>query len=199
MIYEEYINSDLWKIRRERILLRDGYQCRMCGSGKQLRVHHIRYPAIYGTEPDEDLVTLCDACHRKVHMNDVQGTLRGWAEQIKHRDFIYGGSENMCSLTTLKNSQKDYAEEHKCIINGGSMDVQAALGAAHRKVVVALYEHGFTPDQIYLITPLSKEVIEKYIDNPYVPIKSRLLSETDLIAAASAYVDSVIERRTNEH
>ena len=60
---------------REAVLARDGEKCRACGAGKpegsRLPVHH-RLP---GVHREEMLVTLCAACHTRVHRRLRQ---RGW-------------------------------------------------------------------------------------------------------------------------
>ena len=68
-LYYPYLHSELWKnIRRKRIE-RDGFQCVMCGSAKNLNVHHITYDCLY-REDVTDLVTVCKKCHEKLHAND---------------------------------------------------------------------------------------------------------------------------------
>jgi hypothetical protein len=54
---------------RRRVLERDGYRCRMagCGSTRHLCIHHRVPLAFGGTDDVENLVTLCERCHRWVH------------------------------------------------------------------------------------------------------------------------------------
>ena len=69
--------------RREEVLVRDAYQCRVCGSADRIAVHH-RRP---GFDAAYDLITLCAGCHARVHkllsiriwLPDV--LLMLWAEQ----------------------------------------------------------------------------------------------------------------------
>lgn len=72
--YGEMLKDSRWREKREKILNRDGYKCRWCGSGENLQVHHkyySRYPNGVKVEPwnypDDALITLCDKCHKKVH------------------------------------------------------------------------------------------------------------------------------------
>ena len=68
--YKAYLRSPEWLHLRELALKRDGYTCRLCGTGINLRVHHINYEHI-GTELEfDDVVTLCNECHSKVHLKD---------------------------------------------------------------------------------------------------------------------------------
>ena len=69
-MYDEYMHSEDWLQKRMQRLQMDNFQCQICGTAKNLRVHHITYAHIRN-EPMEDLVTLCDECHRKVHENDI--------------------------------------------------------------------------------------------------------------------------------
>ncbi len=60
--YKTYIESKEWQDIRKRIFRRDNYKCQICGSCKNLQVHHITYENM-GQEKDADLVTLCEKCH----------------------------------------------------------------------------------------------------------------------------------------
>ena len=61
-----YLKSKEWKEKRKKVLQRDNYRCKKCGSKTNLHIHHISYKNI-GKEPLDDLVTLCDNCHKKLH------------------------------------------------------------------------------------------------------------------------------------
>lgn len=56
-----------WKTLRAMRLQIDGYKCAQCGSAINLEVHHIRYPDAWGLENINDLITVCDSCHKKIH------------------------------------------------------------------------------------------------------------------------------------
>lgn len=73
--YSELLKSPLWKIKRERIMERDGHKCVNCGSSSSLVVHHKQYhffkkrnelanPWEYD---DKYLITLCSTCHQSGH------------------------------------------------------------------------------------------------------------------------------------
>ncbi len=64
--YEEYLESENWKIRSEFRKELDGYTCVLCGSIKSLEVHHRNYRNLY-REKLGDLITLCKNCHRNYH------------------------------------------------------------------------------------------------------------------------------------
>lgn len=65
--------SAAWKRKRSAILRRDGYRCRNCRrygrSREAVEVHHVKpvdeYPELAFS--DANLVSLCHACHNKMH------------------------------------------------------------------------------------------------------------------------------------
>lgn len=66
MHYKDYLESDHWKRLRKRKLYQSGNKCQLCGSKENLNVHHNTYEN-RGCEKDEDLVVLCNECHKKHH------------------------------------------------------------------------------------------------------------------------------------
>lgn len=81
--YYEYIHSEAWSKRRLEVLRRDRFRCQMCGTAKNLRVHHINYEHL-GTDAElDDLITLCDTCHKKVHEEDIRKKQAAKAEALK--------------------------------------------------------------------------------------------------------------------
>lgn len=70
--YSKQLSSDKWKKKREKILKRDKYSCRGCGSFESLHVHHIHYVAglMAWQVPNEFLITLCAKCHKFEHDNN---------------------------------------------------------------------------------------------------------------------------------
>lgn len=75
--YNEYLNSDEWKIRRDRVLKRDCYICQACLQRRATQVHHKTYENV-GCEPAFDLIAICSTCHEFLHhkentSNGVEG------------------------------------------------------------------------------------------------------------------------------
>ncbi len=64
-------NPRFWKIVRTTVLERDGWTCQGCRlvsfNGKSLHVHHRIHRKNGGTEELENLITLCDSCHKAEH------------------------------------------------------------------------------------------------------------------------------------
>ena len=58
--------------RRSAILHRDNYTCQCCGKKNcRLEVHHIKFRRDGGTDDEENLITLCEDCHKSVHAGTV--------------------------------------------------------------------------------------------------------------------------------
>ena len=64
--YEEYMQSEDWRIIRQDALERAGFRCDECESEENLEVHHKTYKNM-GNEKDEDLQVLCKECHDEKH------------------------------------------------------------------------------------------------------------------------------------
>ena len=59
--------------RRSAILHRDNYTCQCCGKKNcRLEVHHIKFRRDGGTDDEENLITLCEDCHKGVHAGTVE-------------------------------------------------------------------------------------------------------------------------------
>lgn len=99
--YRSALRSRKWSNVRDRVLKRDGWECTVCGSKKQLCVHHTFYYEEY-TEPYDyptsSLVTLCEKCHNdfhKYHETPIRGNNRGVGKNkppkpLKRKKYIGG-------------------------------------------------------------------------------------------------------------
>lgn len=63
--YNEYLRSDKWKTKRERVLKRDNYLCQACLLNQATQVHHSTYEHVFN-EPLFELFSVCDSCHEKL-------------------------------------------------------------------------------------------------------------------------------------
>lgn len=65
MDYQQYLDSDRWKEKRDRIIKKAGGKCRFCGK-PATAVHHETYKR-RGREKDVDLTAVCNHCHAMLH------------------------------------------------------------------------------------------------------------------------------------
>lgn len=65
--YYAYLRSPEWERKRDEVLARAGYRCEQCGAvSVYLQVHHLTYANLYH-EPLNDLLCLCETCHKERH------------------------------------------------------------------------------------------------------------------------------------
>lgn len=89
--YIEKLRDPHWQKKRLEVMSRDGFTCQLCGDTEHtLNVHHRRY--ILGRDPwdypDEDLITLCEACH------SLETEFAQARSQILNDQFVSGGFFN---------------------------------------------------------------------------------------------------------
>lgn len=51
----------------QQVVERHGWRCQSCGSMQQLQVHHKRFRSHSGGDSEENLITLCQDCHKLAH------------------------------------------------------------------------------------------------------------------------------------
>jgi 5-methylcytosine-specific restriction endonuclease McrA len=49
------------------VLERDGWRCQVCGSMQRLQVHHLKLRSQSGGDEEQNLITLCEECHTRIH------------------------------------------------------------------------------------------------------------------------------------
>jgi 5-methylcytosine-specific restriction endonuclease McrA len=54
---------------RQQVLRRDSWRCQFCGTTSTLEVHHKEFRSHSGHDSEENLITLCAACHREIHFS----------------------------------------------------------------------------------------------------------------------------------
>jgi 5-methylcytosine-specific restriction endonuclease McrA len=59
--------SNAYQLLSRRVLERDGWRCQGCGAMQQLQVHHKEFRSHSGCDSEDNLITLCDLCHKLVH------------------------------------------------------------------------------------------------------------------------------------
>jgi len=71
-----------WQTLRQLVLLRDKRRCRVCKSGTQVDVHHVRFRSVLGPDSMSNLASICRCCHAEIHLHkltlsgDANGTLK---------------------------------------------------------------------------------------------------------------------------
>ena len=58
--------TENWDVIRKRVYQRDGYRCVMCGKKGKLHAHHIVPVRISKDNSMNNLVSVCNKCHRKL-------------------------------------------------------------------------------------------------------------------------------------
>ncbi|HZR43760.1 MAG TPA: RNA-guided endonuclease IscB [Ktedonobacteraceae bacterium] len=109
-------------------LMRDSYACQYCGKQKvRLQAHHLIFKEQGGKDTLTNLLTLCEACHKKLHQGKIHLTVTGVSghlDQIAQRtmqgkSYLYttlGASTPLSTLfgyqtATLRNS-RDLPKAH---------------------------------------------------------------------------------------
>ncbi len=64
--YADYLKSEQWQQLRLKVLQRDGFRCQGCLAARATEVHHKTYSHAR-REFCFELISLCDACHRRLH------------------------------------------------------------------------------------------------------------------------------------
>ena len=91
-------------------LMRDGYTCRHCGKRNcRLEAHHVVYREHGGKDTLANLLTLCEACHEKVHAGTITLQVTGASgrlDQIAQRSmqgktYLYATLGATVPLTTV--------------------------------------------------------------------------------------------------
>jgi 5-methylcytosine-specific restriction endonuclease McrA len=61
------LDPALYEKLREQVLRRDSWRCQDCGVMSNLEIHHKQFRSHGGRDCEENLITLCPACHAAVH------------------------------------------------------------------------------------------------------------------------------------
>lgn len=77
----EYLSSKEWKLKRIQVKDRDNHSCKICGSTKDLHVHHMSGYDLIPNEPISCLITLCNVCHKAEH--DKIGYPKTYSDYMK--------------------------------------------------------------------------------------------------------------------
>jgi 5-methylcytosine-specific restriction endonuclease McrA len=61
------LDAEAYQQLCHRVLERDGWRCQVCGSMQSLHVHHKQFRNHSGDDSQDNLISLCDACHKLAH------------------------------------------------------------------------------------------------------------------------------------
>ena len=89
MTYGEKLKDPRWQKKRLEILERDDWTCQGCwATEKTLHVHHLAYTNNPWDAEAEDLMTLCDSCHDRLHKNkaDYQRVMAEFGASLDEND-----------------------------------------------------------------------------------------------------------------
>lgn len=65
--YKEYIQSEEWSLKRREALYIHGNYCNKCGVQNKLHIHHKTYSNLFSENVLNDLIPLCEVCHKLLH------------------------------------------------------------------------------------------------------------------------------------
>ena len=84
IFYEEYLQSDEWKKKRDLVLKRDNFLCQCCLEKPATEVHHHTYDQIF-KEYLFDLTSVCRECHARVHSKKIASVEAARAKGIPEK------------------------------------------------------------------------------------------------------------------
>jgi len=61
------LSSESYEQLCREVLQRDGWRCQACGSFTNLQIHHKEFRSRSGDDSEDNLITLCSACHNNTH------------------------------------------------------------------------------------------------------------------------------------
>ncbi|MGF1759648.1 RNA-guided endonuclease IscB [Photobacterium sagamiensis] len=82
--YQQGVQKDFYNTKAF-VLHRDNYKCksgRKCKHSNKLHVHHIHFRSQGGTDAPENLITLCETCHKDLHNGKFE--LKAKKSRTKH-------------------------------------------------------------------------------------------------------------------
>lgn len=145
---------------RQYVLYRDGYTCQCCGAhGKdvKLHVHHRETKKIGGNAPD-DLITLCETCHKKFHKGIITDSKFKKRGRQSTRDAAFMGIMRKTLMERLRQELNVPVVETKGYITKCTRETMLKLPKSHTNDALAIAQgrHGFGIDKITLVPQVNK-------------------------------------------
>ena len=145
--------------RREAILHRDNYTCQCCGKKScRLEVHHVKFKSNGGTDDEENLLTLCEDCHKGVHAGTVVLSKKPKkSKNLKHathmsiiRSYLLkkypNAIETLGFVTAENRNHLNLPKDHyidACVIASGGLEFKK-LDVVYRKRRVSIQDRVLT-------------------------------------------------------
>ena len=90
LIGKEYQQSEFeGRNTRAKVLWRDKYECQNCKSKDNLQTHHVKFRSNGGTDTLNNLITLCECCHKKIHNDNLVLNLK--TKSFKYPQYLMQG------------------------------------------------------------------------------------------------------------
>ena len=110
--YNEYINSDEWKQKREEIFKLKGRRCNICGTTFGLiDCHHLNYDHFKHEEENEyaDVIPLCRDCHTALHdfMKENEDVIKQLKSDLERLKDSFRAKYRYAIADTIYNRTKD--------------------------------------------------------------------------------------------
>ena len=150
--YQKGINYGFQNTRHA-VLARDNYKCQCCGKKNcGLQVHHIKFRSNGGSDDLENLITLCEDCHKAVHACKIEIKKQGRKKNIglsvatqmnilrcmlqieySEAEIVYGYQTNV--TRELMELSKSHINDSIAIASMGELDIDTQ-GQWYKKRVV---------------------------------------------------------------
>jgi hypothetical protein len=86
MNYADYLQSPVWDVLRKRAYQRANHKCELCAESAA-HVHHVKYPKNFSSDALDNLVVVCEGCHKKLHgIRDISVPEEIWQKAISQTD-----------------------------------------------------------------------------------------------------------------
>lgn len=150
---------------RQYVLKRDNYTCRICGcKDAKFHVHHIETRKTGGNAPD-NLITLCENCHEKLHKGAINPDVVGKRKLRSTRDAAFMGIMRKTLMRRLEDELYIPVVETMGYITKATRIEYLRLAKTHTSDALAIAQgkHGFginrlttikSCDRIYTIKPV---------------------------------------------
>lgn len=100
--YKEYLKSPQWKRTRRRLIRAAGGKCGTCDATGNLHAHHVTYARL-GNEAPDDILILCESCHKAEHgridrkreRHHMDARFGAWVRKFKGEEYDYTDEESL--------------------------------------------------------------------------------------------------------